>query len=346
MSEVNKPADRIVGRGLITAEAIYQTIRERLADELNKRARYHTFPELEEIARSILEEQEPLFARHLAETQLSAWLAGYKQDAEQLPRWTLDELGMRLEGPPPATPYLWPWEESEPVVRFPMLEKAAESMTSRGVLSRDAFDAAASSIQQQSFTVAGDHTAATLNALRDVLAYDIREGTSLTGFRDRLDEVFAKSPIGPSHLETVYRTNVQAAFRDGRETLISNPIVSGVFPYQEYVPIHDGRVREEHLQLEKLGLNGTGIYRRDDPFWDYFTPPWDYQCRCGVIPMTIRDAAERGVVEAQQWLETGFPPTNPEWRLAFIPFPPKAGFGHRGSVVGAVQRMSLCSGAA
>jgi hypothetical protein len=336
----NTPADRITGRGLITAEAIYANMRKRLLDVLDKRARFATFPQLESMARDIMREQEPLFARHLADTQLAAWLAGYKQQSDDLPPWTVEDLAPPPGSPPPSGA-LWPWEEEEPIVRFPLLEAAAERLSERGVLSREDFDAASATIKQQSFTVAGDHTESTLNAIRDVLVSDIKEGTSLKGFRATIEDVLNGSPIGPAHLENVYRTNVQGAFRDGRETLLADPIVSEVFPYQEYVPIHDARTREEHLALGSLGLNGTGIYRRDDPMWDQFTPPWDYQCRCGTIPMTIRDAAERGVKEAQEWLETGFPPIHPEWRAQYIPFESKPGWGQRGGRTGATSRMAL-----
>jgi uncharacterized protein with gpF-like domain len=133
-------------------------------------------------------------------------------------------------------------------------------------------------------------------------------------------------------VENIYRTNFQAAFRDGRETLASHPVVAGIFPYQQYLAQHDARTRHQHKELEKLGLNGTAVYRRDDPFWDMFTPPWDYQCRCGVRMLTISQAAKLGVKEAIEWLDTGVAPMRPEWRYQDIPFAAKPGFGSRGRV--------------
>jgi hypothetical protein len=222
--------------------------------------------------------------------------------------------------------------DEEPIIRFPLIEKAAESLADRGILSRPEFDAASEDAKLRSFTVAGEHTTDTLQRIRDTLADVTREGASLDDFRELLEERIDTSPIGPAHLETVYRTNVQAAFRDGRETLVSNPVVSEMFPYQEYIPIHDGRVREEHLALEKLGLDETGIYRREDPFWNWFTPPWSYNCRCGVNLLTIEAAARKGVREAQEWLETGQKPPLRS-RLPHIPFNPEPGFGSRGRVL-------------
>lgn len=242
----------------------------------------------------------------------------------------------RLPAPPPVPPekprWPGPFADGPDEIRFPKIEEAAERLLERDVITREQFDAADEQARQQAFTVAGDMEEGTIEKIRDTLAEDVQEGTSLDGFRERLDENLGKSPIGGSHLETVYRTNVQGSFRDGRETLMQDPVVDRMFPYQKYAPIHDDRVRPEHEALGSLGLNGTGIYRRDDPFWNYFTPPWSWNCRCAVSPMTLRAAARAGVREAKEWLDSGRPPEQPEWRLNDIPFPPVPGFGSRGLV--------------
>ena len=326
---------RILGRSLITAETIYSEIRERLVNELAKRAKYATFQEVLSIARAVLSDAEPIFAEHLADTDIAAWLAGYHWTSQQFPFWLNREFLIINEGPPkpPSGKITWPWGDGEPTVRFPLLEKAAESLEERGILTREEFDLATAQAKMRSFTMAGENTTDTLEAIRDALATDVTEGTSLRGFREKFAQIVDASSLGPAHVENVYRTNVQAAFRDGRETLAANPIVNEVFPYQEYFAIHDARVREHHLALETLGLNGTAIYRRDDPFWERWTPPNGFSCRCGVSLLTLADAARKGVLEAQQWLETGSPPATPEWRFQFIPFENEPGFGGRGRVV-------------
>ena len=57
----------------------------------------------------------------------------------------------------------------------------------------------------------------------------------------------------------------------------------------------------------------SDIYRRDDPVVKKYYPPWDYQCRCHSIPLTLADAARKGIAEAQEWLRTGLPPIEPAW---------------------------------
>ena len=327
------PADLIIGRSLITAETVAQELRERLARELSRNARRMNHQELLNLARGILADYEPIMAEIISNSDLAGWIAGYANAAEKLPEWA-ETLFRKPGGIPPTTPPIaFPGlfgEPSEPVLRFPLLEKAFESLQEREILTRDQFDLLEGDAKQRAFTIAGDLTTDTIEVIRDELVDDIQEGTSLRNFRKRVEERLETSPIGEGHLENVYRTNIQAAFRDGRETLASHPIVEEIFPYQMYVAIHDGRTEDNHLALESLGLSGTAVYRRDDPMWDFFTAPWRYQCRCGAILMTIEAAAREGVKEAQQWLETGQPPERPEWRLQHIPFRPEPGFGARG----------------
>ena len=238
---------------------------------------------------------------------------------------------------PPRKPPLIPGpfgDDAPEGLRFPIIEEGARRLLETNVLTREQFDDATEAAQQRAFTVAGDIELDTIQRVRDTLAENIEKGTSLEGFRDELDDELRRSFMGPAHLETVYRTNTQAAFRDGRQTLIVNPIIAAAFPYQAYFPIQDDRVRDSHSRLERIGLDGTNIYRLDDPFWDYFTPPIHFNCRCAVNLMTLDAAAEAGVKEAQLWLASGRPPERPEWVYSQGNFPiePIPGWGSRGRV--------------
>lgn len=329
------PTDLIIGRGLISAEAIAQELRERLVRELARRKSRiaPSVGELLELARSILQEFEPLLAENLRATDLAAWIAGTDRVAAKLPKFALEDFQAGSFGPPGPPRFTFPAgfddEWREPLVRFPLIERAAESLANRRIVTPEQFAQLSDQEKARAFSIAGEMSLDTLATIRDVLLEDVREGTSLAEFSRVLEERIGGSPIGPAHLETVYRTNVQAAFSDGHEDLANNPIVAAVFPYQEYLAVHDARARHDHLALESLGLDGTGIYRRDDPFWGYFTPPWGFNCRCGVNLLTLKAAARKGVREAQAWLETGRAPVVPEWRLSSIPFRPPAGFGGR-----------------
>lgn len=337
-----KSTDLIIGRGLITAEAIASELRERLTREIGNSWRYLPEPQLLRRARDILREFEPILAENIAQTELAGWVAGFDDVVKKLPDDILT-LFARLMGSPPKPPdkLILPafgGEDDEPIIRFPLIEKAAERLMNKNVMKRADFDRASQTVKNESFTIAGDMSEDAMETIRDALADTVSEGASLDGFRENLGERLEKSFIGPGHLETVYRTNVQTAFHDGHDDLASNPIVADVFPYQAYLPIKDARCEATHLALGyyspklgigPLGIDSTNVYRRDDrAFWDLFTPPWRANCRCGVNLMTIEAAARAGVGEAQQWLRTGIRPLL-QSMLPFIPFRPPAGFGAR-----------------
>ena len=45
---------------------------------------------------------------------------------------------------------------------------------------------------------------------------------------------------------------------------------------------------------EHAALHGL-VFKWDDPFWDSHTPPWDYGCRCYVVPLTEAQVRRMGV---------------------------------------------------
>lgn len=323
----NRAADLIYGRGIITAESIASELRRRLANDLT--TQFMTEAQILDKARNILSEFEPLLAESLLNTDLAAWIAGFDQVRNKLPDWAQDSWKQwnSFKQPPPT------WRGTslgsagdEPVIRFPLWERAAESIFERKIVTRAEFDTLTNEAKQRAFTVAGDMSEKTIEKIRDTLHETLVEGPSLEGFKSRLGPALESSFIGPGHLENVFRTNTQAAFSDGFNGIAEDPIVQELFPYWAYNAIHDARTREEHLDLEHLGLNGTNIYRADDPMWEFFTPPWSWQCRCGRTPMTIESAARAGVKEAQHWLATGQKPLIPEWCIDKIHFRPPAGF--------------------
>jgi hypothetical protein len=326
----NRPTDLIIGASLVTAEAIAQELRQRLASRIVKRRKYTQW-ELLTIARNLLREYEPILAENLANADLASWVAGVDQVIKKMPGQSLAAFLRGAGGTMPPIDVRTAFAEppGQPIVRFPLLERARESLLERNIVTREEFDRLSAEAKQRAFTAAYIDSEETLEDIRDALAETMEQGPSLRVFREKIEEAIGASPIGPAHVETVYRTNIQAAFSDGLETIANHPIVDEIFPYKEYLPIHDGRVRSNHLALGKLGLSGTGVYRRDDPFWDHWTPPNGYNCRCGTNLLTVDAAARKGVQEAKGWLRTGRPPVVPEWRIDFIPFENEPGFGQR-----------------
>jgi hypothetical protein len=325
--EAQIPAtDLIIGQGLISAETIAQELRSRLVRRLAAERGTLLPDQLLGIARATLAEFEPILADNLATADLAAWIAGLDRVANRLPAAVVESLAAVAGAAQPSIFTISGLlDEPSPVIRFPLIDQAAQSLADRSIVTRAEFDQLADDAKRRAFTVARQGSVETIERIRDVLVQDIREGPSLAGFRREMADSLASGDIGEAHLENVYRTNIQTAFAEGHDALADNPIVVAAFPFQEILPIDDGRVRDTHFSLQFLGLNGTGVYWRNDPFWSLFMPPIEWQCRCGWNMLSVRQAARKGVQAAIEWLRTGVEPAH-EFRLQFIPWRPDPDF--------------------
>lgn len=207
--------------------------------------------------------------------------------------------GTALE-PPPFEPHV-PAGENVSKVHFPVIDEAARELASKNVMNRYEFDALDASARQKAFTIASVDAEETLEAVRDVMARNIAEGVDLDSFRESVLKVVDESTfLNEGHLENVFRTNVQTAFSDGQMVVLNHPFVRSGFPYARYDAIRDDRVRHDHLEMEKYGIQGSNIYRVNDPVFQLFRPPWSWMCVPGnAVVITDRghihiDKVQRG----------------------------------------------------
>ena len=331
---VNDPAlDLITGRIVLASESVRKQFEQRLLTAI---AEIGIGPHSEEaianVVREYLRIYEPILADNLGNSLILTWLASYVESVSELPpqvqQWVSNHNWWRDE--PPEIPGLFgKGDKSPPEVRFPKLEKAAESLFKRGILTRPQYDQLDKNAKQLAFTVAKIDDTAIIGKIRDALGETVREGATLEKFREKVEGALGKSPVGSGHLENIFRTGIMSAFRDGAASLSQNPIVREIFRYREFSATHDGRVRDEHLAFETYGIGGGPIYREDDPLWDFASPPLGYNCRCVTSLLSIRDAARMGVGEAKRWLESGRPPENPEYCVDKVKWRPTGGFGVR-----------------
>lgn len=194
-----------------------------------------------------------------------------------------------------------------PLPEWPVTDTASRWLAARGLLDRAGLDAAARASQRDAAFLATNLTDAAVSRLRDTLSTDVATGGTL----DQFQEAAAKSgsALSPRVVEMIYRDGVARAYAAGTAEVLTHPIVAGQFPYRMWAAVHDGRTEESHLRMEKRGLSGTAVYRADDPLWITHTTPVRPNCRCHVIALTLRQAAEEGVAEAIRWLESGVKPT-------------------------------------
>lgn len=140
-------------------------------------------------------------------------------------------------------------------------------------------------IRSLAFTVANLETLRQIEMVKRSLDNATQNGNSFETWKANVDtEVLTN--LSNARLETVYRTNVHNVYNQSTRY---NAATSRVTPYLMYTAIGDERTRPEHQKL-----NGV-IKRADSKFWDEFTPPIDFNCRCGTIPMTKEDADEIGI---------------------------------------------------
>ncbi len=243
----------------------------------------HTHTQPDQIYAQLARMQHDLSAMHaesLYSAQIISWLDAFGSGYRRLPQWFRNQIAeTQFSGfdKPPDKPLLevfFPGDKPGP--RFSIIEAAVKALQSRNVLTRDQFDLLSHQAKASAFTIGDGLTTQAIEDVRQILNKAVADGPSLSEFRTRVAAAVPENVMSPGKVELVYRQAINASYRDGRESLMRDPVISEVFPYQQYLPIHDGRVRHEHLALGSMGIDDTDVYRRDDPFWDYFSPPWDY----------------------------------------------------------------------
>jgi uncharacterized protein with gpF-like domain len=266
----NQALSALINRGLEGGLAVVEEIRKGLARFTRTADSWQDYlPK----ARRWVAAHEPILARVLSDSLLAGWLQGGRRAVRGLPRPT-GLLPPVL--PPPLPPaFLEPTPDfPQPIIRFPMIERAAQDLVDREVMDRAAFDALALEARQAAFTVARVSSLDTLEKIQEGLVYAVARGETLRDFRRRVEPILEETPLSPGHLENVFRTNISTAYSTGMATLLQHPLVADEFPYLLYTAIHDSRTEDTHLEMEHLGIQRTAVYRRDDPIWEKFFPPW------------------------------------------------------------------------
>lgn len=282
----------------IAAKSRIEEIRQRTAN-LAKRIRdpQNLFDHIVAELRQML----PLLGADLSAAMYGAHLGGYAGVIGEAS--ALSGVAPPITPPPPAdlVGLLFP-EGPPPGVRLPALADAIDTIRKSPLAAGADFRQTAELVRQGAFAVTGDLTEQAVDDLRQTLARTLERGGTVDDFTAEVRSRFEDGgPLSKNHLETVFRTQTAAAQSNGQDAAIKQPMVADAFPYRAYYATTDRRVREQHIAMEKGGLNGTNIYRADDPTWNKFRPPWDFNCRCAWSPVSVEQAARRGVTEARDW---------------------------------------------
>jgi len=101
--------------------------------------------------------------------------------------------------------------------------------------------------------------------------------------------------IARSQAGLVYRQNLYSAY--GADRWVKAQRGKTLRPYGQYVTAGDERVRPEHAAFD------GAIKPLDDPFWDFYTPPWDFNCRCSMVTVNQYELGEEGLTVADEYDE-------------------------------------------
>jgi hypothetical protein len=328
----NSMADQIIGRVQIASAAASREFRRALVRRIERIYRRwgpgaQFVAEATEAIHEIVAAYASVNAGMLADLKIAGYVHGAAEVNGKLRgdlRRLFEESAEKL---PPITPRgplgIYPPGDDGPTIRLPKLEEAARDLKVRRIVTpQEFYDVASRARRSAQFTVSGFEQP-TINRIRDALTETMREGPSLTGFIERMDEAAITSPLGPGHMENVYRTNTIAAFAAGEDKILSNPVIGDTFPYSKRLPIRDPRLTELCEILARSGIDGSAIMRRDDPIYRMFRRPSHFSCRCSEAFLSAKEAARQGISEAQEYIETGVWPSVRAW-VSFPNLTPEA----------------------
>ena len=95
---------------------------------------------------------------------------------------------------------------------------------------------------------------------------------SFSDFKKDAGKIFDE--YNKNWLKTEYRTASNVSF--GARQYLDLQADKDIAPLWKYVTAGDERVRQEHDELDGV------VKHADDPFWDTYFPPNDWNCRCDV----------------------------------------------------------------
>jgi hypothetical protein len=163
-----------------------------------------------------------------------------------------------------------------------------------GVVTRSVFDRLETAAKRRAFTVSGMLNNLMLQKTKDELESQVKEGGQLRDFqkfaRTRL-ETAGFTPANPSHIETVYRTNVLNSYNSGRHAQATQPHILRVRPYWQIRTVNDGppRQRATHQNVHLWTL------KANDSFWSKAYPPFGFNCRCRVTTLSEPEVKARSL---------------------------------------------------
>lgn len=175
-------------------------------------------------------------------------------------------------------------------------DEAVAFFRSKNILTDAEFDSLSDRYRQSGFIARDLASARCEQVAHELIQKLLEQGLSLDDVRRQLrnqesEEAAALglAPASPSYLETVIRTNVASAYGYGRWQAMNDPAVVALRPYCQFRTAGDSRVRANHAALNGL------VFRLGSDESSYYAPPIGFNCRCGMVTLSERQLASRGL---------------------------------------------------
>lgn len=192
---------------------------------------------------------------------------------------------MALPGAASGDPLSGPPEGAR--IRFSFVEQAVQWVLTKELATSSEVSQMARADKLKVFTAPGIDDIPTLQQLRQQVSDSLAMGESLYNFRKKLSDDLQ---LKRHEVETLYRTNTKQAYDEGLNKTLEKPHVNERFGYVLYVATRDNRVRSSHWELDGLVAKvGSPLHKI------FLAARADWNCRCGLIPLTYEQAKARGV---------------------------------------------------
>jgi SPP1 gp7 family putative phage head morphogenesis protein len=156
-------------------------------------------------------------------------------------------------------------------------------------MTRAAFDGLRQQYKMQAFTVAGTSDVRLIDGIHKALTDIVASGQTEQDFKTQVQQLATDAGVADLSafaIETVFHTNVQTAYQNGRFEQMRDPAVAAALPYWQYNTVGDDRVRPAHAALDGF------VAHNQDPVWRRIYPPSGFNCRCSVSSMTADEAPD------------------------------------------------------
>jgi SPP1 gp7 family putative phage head morphogenesis protein len=178
-------------------------------------------------------------------------------------------------------------------------EHALAFIKAKAPLRKDQFEKLLPELQALAFTVSGINAADALQDLRDTVATvpagalvkDVRKQVAqkLAHYLDSEDlqgelipETAEEADKRKHQLQTRANMLIRHHGNQAYATTVYQDLQENgdIFPFWKYLTVGDEHVRDSHRALDGV------ILPQDHEFWKTHYPPWEFGCRCQVVPVT------------------------------------------------------------